>query len=202
MRALSIKGFKIPHKKQVHSVKIKILDRSNVYKFSEVDGLITSEPGIALTIVVGDCYPILFYDPTKRVIGAVHVGWRGAKEKLPSKMVELLKERFKVQPSNIFVGAGPGICSRCYKFKDPEQRNFPEWQKYLKKDKKGYYEVDFLSFVIDDLVYAGVDREKIFLSNICTKENFREFYSHTVAREKGLLEKDGRFAAVIALRES
>jgi YfiH family protein len=42
------------------------------------DAMATRTPGIALGILTADCAPVLFADPTARVIGAAHAGWRGA----------------------------------------------------------------------------------------------------------------------------
>src|SRR5437867_3882152 len=42
------------------------------------DGMVTAVPGIALGVLAADCAPVLFADPTARVIGVAHGGWRGA----------------------------------------------------------------------------------------------------------------------------
>ncbi|MDD2876396.1 MAG: peptidoglycan editing factor PgeF [Acidiphilium sp.] len=44
----------------------------------EADAMVTDQPNLALGIITADCAPILLADATKRVIGAVHAGWRGA----------------------------------------------------------------------------------------------------------------------------
>ena len=41
------------------------------------DGMVTAVPGIALGVLAADCAPVLFADPTARIIGAAHGGWRG-----------------------------------------------------------------------------------------------------------------------------
>lgn len=41
------------------------------------DACFTLESGLACTIMVADCLPILFYSPAKRVVAAAHAGWRG-----------------------------------------------------------------------------------------------------------------------------
>ena len=42
------------------------------------DGLVTTEPGIALGMLAADCAPVLLADAKARIIGACHAGWRGA----------------------------------------------------------------------------------------------------------------------------
>ena len=40
--------------------------------------MVTAQPGIALGIITADCTPVLLEDADRKVIGAVHAGWRGA----------------------------------------------------------------------------------------------------------------------------
>ena len=42
------------------------------------DGMVTTQPGIALAVLAADCAPVLLADPKGRVVGACHAGWRGA----------------------------------------------------------------------------------------------------------------------------
>ena len=41
------------------------------------DGIITTQPGLALSILTADCLPLLLTDADATVIGACHAGWRG-----------------------------------------------------------------------------------------------------------------------------
>ena len=41
------------------------------------DALVTATPGVGLAVMVGDCVPIVLYDPAAHVLAAVHAGWRG-----------------------------------------------------------------------------------------------------------------------------
>jgi hypothetical protein len=45
---------------------------------AEADALVTTTPGVALGALAADCAPVLLVDPTARVIGAAHAGWKGA----------------------------------------------------------------------------------------------------------------------------
>src|SRR3990167_3103039 len=44
---------------------------------TEADGCMTSAPGIACTIMVADCLPVLLALDDGRAVGAAHAGWRG-----------------------------------------------------------------------------------------------------------------------------
>jgi YfiH family protein len=41
------------------------------------DASLTTEPGIACTVLVADCLPVLFAAPDGRAVAAAHAGWRG-----------------------------------------------------------------------------------------------------------------------------
>jgi YfiH family protein len=72
------------------------------------DGLVTREPGVALSVITADCAPVLLQDDRAGVIGAVHAGWRGAAagvlEQAVAAMVAL-----GATPSRIQAVIGPCI---------------------------------------------------------------------------------------------
>jgi len=42
------------------------------------DATVTNVPGLAIGATAADCGPVLFVDPSARVIGSAHAGWKGA----------------------------------------------------------------------------------------------------------------------------
>ena len=42
------------------------------------DAVITRMPSLAVAITTADCGPVLLADPQAQVVGAAHVGWKGA----------------------------------------------------------------------------------------------------------------------------
>ena len=80
---LDYDGFvKISH--QAHSDIIEEVERTNK-EYTDIDGLITNNKGISLSLRFADCTPILFYDPIKNAIGNIHSGWRGTAQKIGQK---------------------------------------------------------------------------------------------------------------------
>lgn len=61
---------------QVHGTQIVALSRDTPDGIS-VDGVLTCEPGLACTIMVADCLPVLLCDVRGTQVAAVHAGWRG-----------------------------------------------------------------------------------------------------------------------------
>ncbi|HAJ11174.1 MAG TPA: laccase, partial [Comamonadaceae bacterium] len=44
---------------------------------TEADACLTTRRGVACTIMVADCLPVLFTDRHGRFVAAAHAGWRG-----------------------------------------------------------------------------------------------------------------------------
>lgn len=62
--------------RQVHGFQVQALDASTP-DGAEADACLTRTPGIACTIMVADCLPVLFCDRAGRTVAAAHAGWRG-----------------------------------------------------------------------------------------------------------------------------
>jgi polyphenol oxidase len=65
---------------QVHGARVVQIGRSDMRREGaahEADAAVTTEPGVACTVMVADCLPVLFAAPAGRGVGAAHAGWRG-----------------------------------------------------------------------------------------------------------------------------
>jgi hypothetical protein len=62
--------------KQVHGQGVVRLDAATP-DMTEADACWTTERGIACTMMVADCLPVLLADARGQVVGAAHCGWRG-----------------------------------------------------------------------------------------------------------------------------
>ncbi len=63
---------------QIHSAVALRVDGPWTGPRPQADALVTTVPGLALSVLAADCAPALFVDPQARVIGAAHAGWKGA----------------------------------------------------------------------------------------------------------------------------
>lgn len=61
---------------QVHGTRVLQLNTSTPY-VSQADACITGENGVACTIMVADCLPLLFTTIEGQWVAAAHAGWRG-----------------------------------------------------------------------------------------------------------------------------
>ena len=62
--------------KQVHGTQVLALEAGTA-DGQAADASVTSQPGLACTVMVADCLPVLLAHEEVRVVGAAHVGWRG-----------------------------------------------------------------------------------------------------------------------------
>jgi len=82
------------------------------------DALMTSEPGILLTIRTADCLPVLLVDKRLRAIAAIHAGWRGALARVIEKTVGEMRRAFGSRPADLLAVLGPAIGRCCYEVGD------------------------------------------------------------------------------------
>ena len=76
------------------------------------DGLVTSEPGVALAVWTADCVPMILVAP--RAVAAVHAGWRGCAEGIASVAVSRLTALGDTPPEALTAYLGPAISARHY----------------------------------------------------------------------------------------
>lgn len=62
---------------QVHGRAVARLHADSQALVHEADASMTTEPGIACTVLVADCLPVLLAAPGGRGVAAAHAGWRG-----------------------------------------------------------------------------------------------------------------------------
>ncbi len=122
--------------KQVHSSIVHVLDRPDRMpapgQALAGDGLITNLPGILIGILTADCMPILMADPVRRVVAAVHAGWRGTVKRITERAVGTMQAAFGSDPKNIRAAIGPGIHSCCYAVGDEVIEEFESQFAYAK----------------------------------------------------------------------
>lgn len=174
---------------QTHTLVVRAVDRTNagngVVRLpdeGDCDGLITDVPGLLLCTREADCVPVYMLDPVKKAVGMIHSGWRGTAGEISKNAIELMHSKYGTNPSNLIVAFGPNICQNCYEVGaeliDDFSQNFASDIDLLFKPKAdGKYLLDVQKAVVLTLIRAGVRKDNIFPSNICTYEN-TEFSSY------------------------
>ncbi len=94
------------------------------------DALVTGLPGVAVGVHTADCVPILLYDPRRRVVAAIHSGWKGTVQRISQKTLFLMKQEFGCCPENIRAALGPAIGPASFQVGEEvvqffKEQNFP-----------------------------------------------------------------------------
>ncbi len=93
---------------------------------AEGDALITRRSGLLLAVQVADCLPVLIADKAKRVLAAVHAGWRGLLAGVVPRTLEAMQSRYASDPCDCLAVIGPSIGPCCYEVGQEVARPFEE----------------------------------------------------------------------------
>lgn len=187
-----------------HGTKVVFVDNDNAGQTIECDCLATRSPGLTLSVCPADCLPIIIKgaDEHSLFVALIHAGWKGTRDGIMREALDqLLLNRFLYSESldelSLYSGSsceplmayiGPGVGSCCYK---------PSFV-----SKRLGAKTDLVSENTRQLLECGVKEENIIIANSCTycskDENGNNlFFSHQ--RSKRTKEREGRFAAIVAL---
>lgn len=170
--------------------------------YTDIDGLITNEPGLVLSTFYADCVPLYFVDPVHRAIGMSHSGWKGTVGKMGAATITAMKREFGTEAKDLVCAIGPSICQDCYEVSedvaDAFKEAFPGHADEILLDKKnGKYQLDLWRTNEIVLTEAGVLKENIAVTNICTCCNPDLLFSHRASHGKR-----GNLGAFIYLRNA
>ncbi|MCL2221319.1 MAG: peptidoglycan editing factor PgeF [Oscillospiraceae bacterium] len=192
-RAMGLDTRAIVCSNQVHGTHIRVAtieDTGKLFKPNphEADGLITDSPCVALMVFTADCVPILLHDPIRKVIGAVHAGWRGTASNIAGEAIRKMETVFECKCSDIRAAIGPCISKCCYETDSDVASALPDFSsKYGEK-----FMVDLKDANRRLLDKSGV--KNIEVSEECTSCKSDKYWSHR--KTKG---KRGTQAAIIVL---
>lgn len=161
----------------------------------EADAVITKNTDLALSMVVGDCFPIILIDQKRHVLAMIHGGWRSLLQNIIQLTIKELKHHYKTNPEDLYVWIGPGIRKESNTTVEPPvQAHFPEWEKYIEFDGK-YFHVDLVDYIKDSLMQCHIPGENIFDYGKDTYTDRDAFYSHRRATIED--DEDGRFLVAV-----
>ena len=159
---------------QIHSSKIFHIKKFPKKKLIG-DGLITNIRNLPLGVLTADCAPILILDVEKKIIAAVHVGWRGAYKNI---VIKVLKRLVKLgsKKKDIIAVIGPCITQNNYEvgkeFKDKFiKKNKKNLIFFKLKKRKNYF--DLSKFIYNQLISFWILKiDVIKKDTFDTKNNF------------------------------
>ena len=180
-----------------------------------VDGLIadacvTDQSGLACTIMVADCLPILLTDLQGRVVAAAHAGWRGLAGVDGGGVVEATVARMtalsglvpSIYAGQLMAWLGPCIGPTAFQVGDEVRQTFVSHDdnahRCFTADGPGKWRADLAALARQRLAAAGVKSVSgnDGSASWCTVGQPSKFFSHRRDRISG------RFAACIWLNET
>ena len=201
--SLGFSSEKIASPEQVHSAQVDLAESPGEYL--GMDGLVTQNPDIVLTLKVADCVPVYLYEPCKKMIGMVHSGWRGTVEKIVPNTIQLMLENgAETGEIRCFLGPAIGIC--CYEVNGEVAHKFdaeatiklenacPPFSVDQNDQRRGKWKVGLHEQISLQLAAAGIPEENIQTSDMCTYES-QDCHSY---RRDG--ENAGRMFAFLELK--
>ena len=127
----------------------------------------TDEAGIPMYTSYADCVPLLFYDSEHHVAGMAHSGWRGTVAKIGAKFVAYIQREYGSKPENIIAAIGPSICRSCYEVGEEVAEEFKQ------------------VFLPEEIpTQAGIRKENLDITDICTCCNSDKLFSHRASHGK------------------
>lgn len=193
---------------QTHTTNVRVVTKEDRGKgivkpldYQDVDGLITDVSGLCLTTFYADCVPLFFVDPVHRAIGLSHSGWRGTVGKIGKVTIEKMQEVYGTNPEDVISAVGPSICQDCYEVSEDVIEQFrlqfeeKDWAKLFYQKENGKYQLNLWKANELVLKEAGVLKEHIAVTNVCTCCNSEILFSHRASQGKR-----GNLAAFLALK--
>jgi YfiH family protein len=190
--------------KQVHGVHAAIVRRGGPANWTrpQADLIVSDDPGVAIGVRVADCAPVLLYDPVKNAVGAAHAGWRGTASGAASVAVRTMKEACGSRPSDLVAAIGPclGVCCgevgpdvvEAFRAGGADSASMAAWFTPGAGDRSF---LDLERANRDQLCGAGVNRDAIFASGLCTKTHRDRLHSY-----RGDRDAAGRLLGAIRCR--
>lgn len=158
----------------------------------EADGIVTIDKSVALCVLTADCLPLLLASEDKKVVAAVHCGWKGMQSGIIRNTIALMR-RCTFAPIYAFIG--PCIGPMSYEVGPELLEQFcnanPKSKEEFEAQGNGKYLCSLpglCSMFLNDL---GIDNIKN--SNLDTYAEDSKFFSY---RRENVT---GRIASIISL---
>ena len=200
--AIGVEPTDFTYTHQTHTTNVAVVEeKDRGGKFLDTDGMVTDVPGICLVTFYADCVPLFFVDPVHRAIGLSHSGWRGTVGRMGKVTLEMMHKQYKTNPSQVFAAIGPSICQDCYEVSGDVIERFKEtfdealWSELFYEKAGGKYQLDLWRANLAVLTEAGIPKEQIAVTNVCTHCNPEILFSH-----RSLGTARGNLSAFLALK--
>ncbi|HOP39533.1 MAG TPA: peptidoglycan editing factor PgeF [Geobacteraceae bacterium] len=171
---------------QVHGTDLLVLDEPNQdfshFQKLECDGIITNQPWVMIGVCVADCVPVLLLDPARKVIAALHAGWKGTAQGIVKKGVAAMVRLFECDPDNILAAIGPAIGACCYEVDAPVAEEFRKngltFESFAEESSPGKWRLNLVAANHHQLLQAGLLEKNLETSSYCVSCEKDLFFSY------------------------
>lgn len=202
--AIHIPTSQVVYANQVHSGKVTLVTQEDIAQGTvnytpETDALVTNLKKICLMVMVADCVPILLFDQAKKVVAAIHAGWRGTLKTIVRNTIMTMQSAYGTDPIDLIAGIGPSIGPCCYEVGLDVKKEVEVLYGNTKgiiearSDRKFLFNLWQANY--NQLIECGVSDSKIEIAKMCTQCNTDLFYSSRASH--GIT---GRFCAGIYIK--
>ena len=144
---------------QTHSNKFIYVDEKYNKKIKpKVDAIITNQRYLPIAVLTADCAPVLICDTKKKMIAAIHAGWKGAYKGIIDNVIKFMIKK-GCETRNMTAVIGPSISVKNYEVKEDFKK------KFIKKNKKNiqYFTVNNqkLYFDLTNYIHSSILSNKI-----------------------------------------
>ena len=181
---------------QTHTTNLRIVGKADGGKgitrerdYSDVDGLLTDEPGVYLATFFADCVPLYCVDTRRKAVALAHSGWRGTVARMGQCVVERMREAYGTDPADLVAAVGPSICQECYEVSEDVADAFAsafhkpgQEREILLAKGGGKYQLDLWRANEIVLTEAGILKKNIQVTDLCTCHNDCYLFSHRASR--------------------
>lgn len=185
-----LKLSRICYAKQEHGKKVTRVTLQNLSEIPASDALITNLKDVGLAMTHADCQAAIFLDPITESFGVVHAGWRGLAQNIYLETVSSFQKEFGTDPSNLYVAISPALCSQHAEFINFKTEWPKEYWNYQVKPQC----FDLREIAKNQLLDAKIPESHIEISDICTFENERDYFSYRRNKKTG---RNGTIAGFI-----
>ncbi len=173
--------------KQVHGVNAVVVinaQEAEAAKEVQADVVIAAGKGVAATVRTADCVPILIADPERRVVAAVHAGWKGTVLGAAAEAVKIMVRDRGCRAGDMAAGIGPCIGPERYQVDGPvisgimEAMGSASDRVLLPDPEPGKARLDLSLANRIVLERAGLEPSRVQETRLCTFDNPDLFFSY------------------------
>jgi hypothetical protein len=172
---------------QVHGTRVAGVTAAGLR--AGCDGLVTTEPGLALAVTGADCVPLLYHAPG--AVAVVHSGWRGTRDGAPEAGLAAVCAAADCGPERVTVHLGPCIRACCYEVGPEVARDFPV-EAVDRGSRSPRLDLPLAARL--RLRAAGLPEGALFDTGACTACEAETYFSHR--RDRGRTGRQWGLAAI------